>query len=64
MISFLKARPTEVWLGLWVAIVSALEGFGVHMDPKAAAGVGSAIAWAVTILANRAPNWGPLPPPP
>lgn len=59
LIEFIRSRPTETWLGLWVAVVAALEGFGISLDPKAVAGVGGLIAWGVTALASHTGGWGP-----
>ena len=55
-----KTRPTEYWLGLWTAAVLIAEGFGIHLDPKVVAGVGTLVAYAVTYFASRTSNtWGP-----
>jgi hypothetical protein len=59
IVDFIRSRPTEVWLGGWLAIVAALDGFGVALDPKLVAGVGGLIAWAVTAAAAHVDGWGP-----
>jgi hypothetical protein len=53
VIDFIKARPTESWLGLWLAIVAVIYGTEV---PTWTTGVGAVIAWATTFVASRPTN--------
>ena len=58
IIDFIKSRPTEVWLGLWTAIVAVV--YGAEKAPTWVTGVSAVIAWLVTFLASReSNNWGP-----
>lgn len=59
LIEFIRSRPTEVWLGGWLAIVATLDGFAITLDPKLVAGVGGLIAWGLTLFAARTEGWGP-----
>jgi len=52
-IAFIKSRPTEVWLGLWAAIV--IVAYGAEA-PAWTASVAAVIAWVVTFLASRESN--------
>lgn len=62
VIDFIKSRPTEVWLGLWTAILAVLYGGGEL--PAWTAGVTAVIGWLVTFVASRASNdLGPQPEP-
>ena len=53
IIDFIKSRPTEIWLGLWTAIIAIVYGTEV---PTWTAGVTAAIAWVVTFVASRPGN--------
>ena len=53
IIAFIKSRPTEVWLGLWAAIVAAV--FGAEA-PAWVAGVSAVVGWVVTFIASRDSN--------
>lgn len=53
VISFIKSRPTEVWLGLWAAIVAA--AFGTEA-PTWVTGVSAVIGWVITFIASRDSN--------
>jgi len=58
---FIKSRPTEVWLGLWAAVVAAVYG---SEAPSWVAGVSAIIGWLVTFIASRPSNdLGPTPKP-
>lgn len=50
VISFIKSRPTEVWLGLWAAAVAAV--FGTEA-PTWVTGVSAVIGWVITFIASR-----------
>jgi hypothetical protein len=59
LIDFIKSRPTEVWLGLWAAIVAAVYGTEA---PSWVAGVSAIIGWLITFVASRDSNsLGPQP---
>jgi hypothetical protein len=59
IIAFLKSRPTEVWLGLWAAIVAVLYGTEA---PTWTTGVSAVFGWLVTFIASRDSNsLGPQP---
>lgn len=61
VIAFIKSRPTEVWLGLWAAIVAVLYG---QEAPTWVAGVSAVIGWVITFIASRDSNGlGPQPSP-
>lgn len=53
VIDFIKSRPTEVWLGLWAAIVAVVYGADA---PTWTASVAAVIAWLVTFVASRESN--------
>jgi len=53
IIAFLKSRPTEVWLGLWAAIVAV--AFGTEA-PTWVTGVSAVVGWLVTFVASRDSN--------
>ena len=60
VIDFIRSRPTEIWLGLWTAIVAVVYGTEV---PAWTAGVTAVVAWLVTFVASRPSNdLGPQPP--
>lgn len=62
ILDFIKSRPTEVWLGLWAAIVAVLYGTGEA--PSWVAGVSAVVGWLVTFIASRPSNdLGPTPEP-
>ena len=54
--AFIKSRPTEVWLGLWAAIVAV--AFGAEA-PTWVAGVSAVIAWIFTFIATKVESLGP-----
>jgi len=54
ILDFIKSRPTEVWLGLWAAIVVVLYGTGEA--PAYVATVSAVIGWLVTFIASRPGN--------
>ena len=56
IIAFIKSRPTEVWLGLWTAIVAVLVAFGIDVEATVSAAVGSVVAWLTTLVASRDSN--------
>jgi hypothetical protein len=58
LIDFIKSRPTEVWLGLWTAIVAVLYGAEA---PTWVTGVSAVIAWIVTFIASKTESLGPQP---
>lgn len=59
VIDFIKTRPTEVWLGLWTAIIAVVYGTEA---PTWVTGVSTVIAWLVTFVASRPSNeLGPRP---
>ncbi len=59
VISFLKSRPSEVWLGLYAAVLAVVYGTEV---PSWAVGVGAVLTWIVTFIASRESNsLGPQP---
>jgi hypothetical protein len=59
VITFIKSRPTEVWLGLWAAIVAVVYGTEA---PSWVAGVSAVIGWIITFIASREGNGlGPQP---
>lgn len=61
VIDFIKSRPTEVWLGLWVAIVAVVYGTEA---PTWTTGVSAVIGWIITFIASRPSNdLGPQPEP-
>ena len=53
LIAFIKSRPTEVWLGLWTAIVAIAYGTEI---PAWTAAVGTGLAWIATFIASRDSN--------
>lgn len=53
VIAFIKSRPTEVWLGLWAAVVAVI--YGVEA-PTWATGVSAVIGWIITFIASRESN--------
>jgi hypothetical protein len=62
VIDFIKSRPTEVWLGLWTAVLAVVYGTGER--PSWTAGVTAVIAWITTFIASRPSNdLGPQPEP-
>ena len=64
LVAFIKSRPTDVWLGLWAAIVAVLTAFGIDIEAAATAAVGAVLAWLTTFFASKDTNsWGPHPPP-
>jgi len=56
MLTFIKSRPTEVWLGLWAAVVAVLVGFGIELPDASVAAVSAVIGWVVTFVASRDSN--------
>ena len=56
IIAFFKSRPTEVWLGLWAAIVAVLLAFGIDIAAAASAAVAAVIGWLTTLVASRDSN--------
>jgi hypothetical protein len=56
VISFIKSRPTEVWLGLWTAAVAVLLAAGIEVPPGVVAAVSAVIGWLVTFVASRDSN--------
>ena len=56
IIDFIKSRPTEVWLGLWAAIVAVLYG---AESPTWVTGVSAVIGWIVTFIATKTDSLGP-----
>lgn len=61
VVDFIKSRPTEVWLGLWAAIVAVVYG---TESPSWVAGVSAVIGWVITFIASRESNdLGPQPKP-
>jgi len=59
ILAFFKSRPTEVWLGLWAAVVAVLYGTEA---PSWVAGVSAVIGWVITFIASRDSNsLGPQP---
>lgn len=56
VIAFIKSRPTEVWLGLWTAIVAILVAAGIEVEPGVVAAVSAVIGWIVTFAASRDSN--------
>ena len=59
IVAFIKSRPTEVWLGLWAALVALFYGTEA---PTWATGVSAVIGWVVTFIASRESNdLGPQP---
>jgi hypothetical protein len=56
LIDFIKSRPTEVWLGLWAAVVALV--YGVEA-PSWVAGVSAMIGWIVTFIASKVETLGP-----
>jgi hypothetical protein len=60
IIAFLRSRPTEVWLGLWAAIVAAVWNTG--QAPTWVTSVSAVVGWLVTLYASRDSNsLGPQP---
>ena len=59
MIDFIKARPTEVWLGLWTAVVGVLQASGVNIGATLATAIGTLIGWLWTVIANKSDSLGP-----
>lgn len=53
IIAFIKSRPTEVWLGLWLAVVAILYGAEA---PTWTAAVSTGIGWLLTLVASRDSN--------
>lgn len=60
LITFIKSRPTEVWLGLWTAIVAIVYGTEA---PTWVTGVSTGIAWIFTFIASKVDTLGPQPQP-
>jgi hypothetical protein len=56
IIAFIKSRPTEVWLGLWAAIVAVLAAFGIDVEAAATAAISAVVAWLTTFVASRDSN--------
>ena len=56
VIDFIKSRPTEVWLGLWTAVVAILVAAGVTIPETVTAAVSAVIGWLVTFVASRPSN--------
>jgi hypothetical protein len=56
MLTFIKSRPTEVWLGLWAAVVAVLVGFEIELPDASVAAVSAVIGWVVTFVASRDSN--------
>lgn len=62
VIAFIRSRPTEVWLGLWTAVVAVLVAAGIELPPGLVAGVSAVLGWVVTFIASRDSNTlGPQP---
>jgi len=60
VLAFLKSRPTETWLGLWLAVVAGLQAFDITLEPGVVAAVSAVIGWLVTFVASRDSNsFGP-----
>lgn len=59
VIAFIKARPTEVWLGGYTALVGVLTAAGVELKPTLVAAIGTLIAWLLTIIASKTDGLGP-----
>lgn len=53
VVAFIKSRPTEVWLGLWAAVVAAVYGTEA---PSWVTGVSAVIGWLITFIASRDSN--------
>lgn len=53
VIDFIKSRPTETWLGLWLAIVAIAYGAEA---PTWTTAVSTGIAWLLTFIAARDSN--------
>lgn len=53
VLDFIRSRPTEVWLGLWAAIVAVVYGTEA---PSWVAGVSAVIGWIITFIASRDSN--------
>jgi hypothetical protein len=60
LIAFFKSRPTETWLGLWVAIVAVFVALDIQLPEGLEAAVSAAVAWLVTFFASKT-NLGPSP---
>ena len=56
VLDFIRSRPTEVWLGLWTAIVAILVAAGIEVEPGVVAAVSAVIGWLVTFVASRDSN--------
>lgn len=56
VLSFIRSRPTEVWLGLWAAVVAILLAAGVEVPAGVVAAVSAVIGWLVTFIASRDSN--------
>lgn len=64
VIGFIKARPTEVWLGGWTVVVGILQASGVELGPTLVSAIAAAIGWLWTFIASRPSNdLGPPPKP-
>jgi len=59
IIAFLKSRPTEVWLGLWTAIVGVFVALDVEVPPELVAAISALIGWIVTFVAANTDSLGP-----
>lgn len=59
VIEFIRSRPTEVWLGLWTAIVGVLTASGVGISPTLATAIAALIGALLTFIANRTDSLGP-----
>ena len=59
VLDFIKSRPTEVWLGLWTAIVGVLNALGVEINATLAAAVAALIGALLTFIASRTEGLGP-----
>jgi len=53
VISFVRSRPSEVWLGLYAAVLAVVFGTEV---PSWTVGVGAVLTWIVTFIASRDSN--------
>jgi len=56
LFAFIKSRPTEIWLGLWAAIVLVVYGAEA---PTWVAGVSALIGWVFTFIATKVQSLGP-----
>lgn len=53
---FIRSRPTEVWLGLWTAVVAVLLAFGIDIEATVTAAVSALVGWLTTFVASRDSN--------